>query len=270
MNAMTQELAILPAIQDNATPNNATKDNADMEILDQLPVAYVEMDANGVIVRANRLSHSLHPSHSGELIGKHAWDLMPSDEQQLSRAAFFQALNTAQDLPVARRPILTTSGEFRTYELHRSVIRNASKRATGMRVVSVDVTESHRAQEEAQREHAWLESVLASLRDAVIVTDALGFIRNVNGAAEELFGFKSEQVLGEAFEDVLPLVSYLSESNTEYSHRLVLDQPSKGIAGFLDCRRNVVNVEIATSPIVDKSSGFTSGVVTLLHKVADL
>jgi PAS domain S-box-containing protein len=254
---MTQELEALPYPQEDA----------ELGILDELPVAYVEMNAHGVIVRANRLSHSLHPSHAGDLIGKHAWDLMPSDEQQLSRAAFFQALESTQELPVARRPILTTSGEFRTYELHRSVIRDGADRAVGMRVVSVDVTESHRAQEEAQREHAWLQSVLASLQDAVIVTDALGFVRTVNAAAEHLFGFLPGEMLGEAFEDVLPLVSYLSETTTKYCHSLVLDQPSKGIAGILDRRHNVVNVEICTAPILEKSSGFTSGVVALLHKV---
>jgi PAS domain S-box-containing protein len=254
-------------MSDNIVTMPRPADQAGMDIVDELPVAYVEMNEKGMIVRANRLSHSLHPSHTGDLIGKHAWELMPVGEQKLSHAAFFQAMASPHPLPKARRHIYTTSEEYRVYELHRSIIRNAEGRATGMRVVSVDVTESHRAEEEAQRERAWLENMLGSFPEAVIVIDALGFLRNVNTAAEGLFAAKAEELVGEAIEDVMPLVSYTSNRQAELNHRLVLDQPSRGVAVFLDRQRQEVRAEISTSPILDKESGFTSGVVAILRRV---
>jgi PAS domain S-box-containing protein len=254
-------------MSNNLVTMQPIRDKADVDIIEDLPIAYIEMDIDGVITRANRLSNALHPSHSGQLLGKRVWELMPIAEQKPSRASFAQAMQSTQPLPVARRFIYTNAEEFRTYEVHRSVIRDADGTPQGMRVVSVDVTDSHAAQQEAERERAWLESVLVSLPEAIVVTDALGFIRSTNQTAEALFGWKPGQMLGEAIEEAMPLVSYVSENAAEFSHKLVLDRPSKGVACFLDSQRRPVRVEISTAPILEKESGFTSGVVALMRKV---
>jgi PAS domain S-box-containing protein len=240
-----------------------------LEMLDGLPVAYVELDVHGAITRANRLTRSLHSSHAGELIGKLAWELMPAEEQEQSRAAFRTAMETGEDPPVARRFIYTNSGSFRMHELHRNVIRDAGGQPAGMRVVTVDVTEAHKAYEEARRARLWLESVLASLADAVIVTDALGFIRTVNPAAEELFGWKGAEMTGKLIEEALPAPSHLPGDQTEFSFAMALNGHHRGAATLLDRERREVRVEIGASPIVDQDSGFTAGVVSVLRRAKD-
>ncbi|MGA2276186.1 MAG: hypothetical protein ABSG00_01180, partial [Terracidiphilus sp.] len=62
--------------------------NPSTDPLDELPVAYVEMNVRGAITRANRMTRALHSSHAGELIGKLAWELMPTEEQDRSYAVF--------------------------------------------------------------------------------------------------------------------------------------------------------------------------------------
>ena len=59
----------------------------------------------------------------------------------------------------------------------------------------MDVTEAHLAQEEARNAQLWLESILDSLAEAVIVTDALGFIRNVNPAARGVLRLAGQRVI---------------------------------------------------------------------------
>jgi len=58
--------------------------------------------------------------------------------------------------------------------MHRSLMRDSDGRPVGMRMVCLDVTEARKELEEAQRVRKWLESIMESVSDAVIVTDALG------------------------------------------------------------------------------------------------
>jgi PAS domain S-box-containing protein len=247
----------------------AAKVSAQSDALDELPVAYVETDAHGAITRANRLTRSLYSSHAGELIGKPAWELMPAEEREMSRAAFKAAMESAEPPAAARRFIFDASGHYRVYEMHRNVIRDACGEPTGMRVVTVDVTDAHEAYEEVRRARLWLESVMASLPDAVIVTDALGFIRSVNPAAEKLFGWKAEELAGKLVEEALTAPLQASVDKTELSFALALSGHCRGAVTLLDHERREVRVEIDASPIVDKDNGFTSGVVSVLRRIED-
>jgi PAS domain S-box-containing protein len=237
--------------------------------LDELPVAYVEIDAKGAITRANRLTRSLHSKNCGELIGKKAWELMPIEEQEQSCAALLAAMETGQDPPVLRRSIFTSSGAFRVHELHRNLIRDEQGQPVGMRAVTVDVSEAHKAQEEAERSRRWLESVLASMPEAVIVTDALGFIRTVNTAAEELFGWKAAELIGKTIERALPVLKFVSPGTAHLDFTMALGSRTRGFATMLDRERREVKVEICTSPVLDAESGFTAGVVSVMRRVEE-
>jgi PAS domain S-box-containing protein len=239
------------------------------DAVEELPVAYVEMDARGAITRANRLTRQLHSSHAGKLIGKLVWELMPSEEQELSRAFIMKAMESGADPPMTRRSIYTSSNNFRVYEVHHRLIRNSEGRPTGMCAASVDVSEAHKAQQEAERERAWLESVLESMADAVIVTDALGFIRTVNPAAEELFGWKAGELIGKEIEKAFSLLSFVSGSETQAEFILGLEERARGVATMLDREGRELLVEIGSSPIVDKTTGFTRGVVSVLRRVEE-
>jgi len=136
-------------------------------------------------------------------------------------------------------------------------------------MVSFDVTEAERANEEAFQSRLWLESVLESVSDAVIVMDALGFVRYLNPAAEVLSGWTSAELKGKVIEKGLPLLSYHSTDNSELNFRIAIDRPSNGVAVLLDRNRNELKVEISTSPIVDKDKGYTIGVVSVLRLAKD-
>jgi two-component system sensor kinase FixL len=244
---------------------STTDESAPSDPFDELPVAYVEMDARGAITRANRLTRSIHSSHAGELIGRLAWELMPATDQEMSRAAFKAAMDSNQDPPVAKRSLYTSSGHFRMHELHRNIIRDADGHPTGMRVVTLDVTETYKAHEETLHARQWLESVIASLPEAVIVTDALGFIRTVNPATEALFGWKAAELKGKVIESALPVLAYHSQDRMPLNFTMALSKPTQGVATMLDRERREVRVEICASPIVDGENGGAAGVVSILR-----
>ncbi|HXR37976.1 MAG TPA: PAS domain-containing protein [Terracidiphilus sp.] len=256
-------------MNDLSAPVAAAPANADPDAYDELPLPYIEMDARGIITRANRATMTLHPLEHGALVGKMAWDLMATDEKEQSCAAYMSLMESGDEPPPILRSLYTRHGEFRTYELHRNLIRDAEGQPTGMRMVCVDVTQAKRGLEAAQRARAWMEGVMESVADAVIVTDALGLIRAVNPAAEALVGWKAQELIGKVIENALPLVHNSSESGSQLNFTLALEGHCKGSATILDRERRELRVEITSSPIVDKASGFTTGVVSVARRVAD-
>ena len=250
-----------------AVPSCSGSDSPDVEAIDGLPLPYVEMDASGTITRANRATLALHPPEYGDLVGKMAWDLMATDEKEQSCASYFSFMESGEEPPPVLRSLYTRSGQFRTFEMHRSLIRNSDGQPVGMRMVCVDVTQARRDLDEERQARKRIESVMNSVAHGVIVTDALGFIRAVNPAAEMLLGWKARELIGKVIEKALPLLRYASEDSALLSFTMALEGHSKGLATVLDREHRELQLEIATSPIVDKETGFTTGVVTGLRKV---
>jgi PAS domain S-box-containing protein len=246
-------------------------DNAAPDAIDELPVAYVEVDANGTITRANRAAQEMNSADKGKIVGRQVWEFAPESQAELDRSAFLAMMSSGEDPPVTRRT-LYSNGEFRAYELHRTLIRDAQGRPAGVRAVTLDVTEAQLAHEEARRARMWLESVLNSMSEAIVITDALGFIRTVNPATEALFGWKAAELEGKVIEKAFPLLAYSpsAESNTPLSFNMALQSRSRGVATLLDRERRHLRVQISTSPVVDKENGFTIGVVSMMQRLSEV
>jgi len=235
--------------------------------IDELPLPYVEIDARGVITRANRAARALHHPEQGELIGMTGWTLMAMDEKEFSSAAFHSQMASGEEPPVMRRSIFDRSGRFRTYEFHRSLMRDPEGRPAGMRLVFADVTESKTALDDTQHEQHWLESALSSLPDAVVLTDTLGVIRFVNPAAEELSGFATNVLAGKVIDEAMPMLAYEALDGTALDRRTAIEKRCSGIASLLARDGKKVKVEMKTSPIIDQQSGSISGVAAIIRKV---
>jgi PAS domain S-box-containing protein len=242
---------------------------SDLGVIEELPVAYFELNAVGVVTCANRAARILHRDQDSDLVGRDIWEFVAEDEKTLGRKAFLAIMASGEEPPVIRRSLYNGVNEFRTYEMYRSLIRDAEGLPAGLRYAYIDVTEAQCSQEEAHQARQWLESVLASVAEAVIVTDGLGFVRTVNPAAEELLGWKAEEMIGKVIEKGMPMLEYTSADQKSLSHRIALEGRTRGIATVLDRARHHVCVEISTSPIVDKENGFTTGVVNVLRRVEE-
>jgi len=176
-----------------------------LDRLEELPLPYIELEAKGIIVRVNRAALNLHPSERGELIGRMAWELLAPEEMNSSHAAFTAIMESAEEPPTVLRALNTRSGEFRNFALYRNPIRDRENKPTGMRILCVDMTDALKELENAQHAELWVKSILDSLTDAVIVTDALGFIRDINTAAEELFNWTVSKIVGTSLDQELLL-----------------------------------------------------------------
>ena len=235
--------------------------------IDELPLPFVEIDARGVITRANHAARALHHPEQGELVGMTGWTLMAMDEKEFSSAAFHSQMASGEEPPVMYRSIFDRSGRFRTYEFHRGLMRDPEGRPAGMRLVFADVTESKKAFDDARHEQRWLESALSSLPDAVVLTDILGVDRFVNASAEELSGFVANELTGKVIDEAMPMLAYEALDGTALDRRTAIERRCIGIATLLTRNGKKLKVEMKTSPIIDRQSGSISGVAAIIRKV---
>lgn len=234
--------------------------------IDDLPLPYIELDANGIVVRANRATLALHPAERGPLVGKLAWDFMAADEKDPSFASFCSALESDGDPPAVRRSLYDCSGGFRTYELHRNLVRDCDGKPVGMRILCVDVTKTSKAYAETHHHLVQLRSVLDSIGEAVIVADAMGFILAMNPAAEALLHGVVVELKGTPIEQVLPVLGGSAGEESNRSFTQSLECAWKGTTTAFDRAHREFRVEISASPIVEKENGSTTGVVFVLRK----
>jgi PAS domain S-box-containing protein len=242
--------------------------NSAADALDDLPLPYLELDAHGVVVRANRATYALHPVDHGELIGRSAWDSMPPGEKEQSCAAYMQLLETGAEPQTVHRHIFDKSGEFRIYKMYRRFIRDEAGKPIGMRVISVDVTETTNALEETRRERQWLEHMVACMPAAVIVTDTVGMVTYLNAAAEELLSWMASEAIGTEVEKILPLLEYSATDGVMLDHGAALEKPTCGTATTADRQGRQLRVEIRTAPMVNKQTGVTIGVTGFVRRLS--
>ena len=248
---------------------NRCSNQADRRVLDELPVAYVEVNAQGVIVCMNQVARRMHDPALGEIVGKTIWELMPPQEREASRLAFEALMRSGDEPPVIFRSIYTRQ-EYRVHEIYRRLILDDEGKPIGVRSVTFDVTEMETARKCAQQSKDWMESILDSMPDAVLVTDALGFVRYLNPAGERLTGWSRDEATGKIVEEVLPLVSYRSDQEGELQEgelnfRMTVDRKWKGMLVVLDRACKELALEISTSPLLDRNNQFTTGVVCVMR-----
>lgn len=118
-----------------------------------------------------------------------------------------------------------------------------------------------------------LHNTLYSIGDAVITTDTAGYIEFINPAAEKLLNLKRNEVLGQPYEPILPLVY---EDNGLPVSDLVADSLKRNAPYTLveDILLNLgegesYSINLTTAPI-EGDSGHASGCVLVLHDVTDM
>ena len=232
--------------------------------LDELPLAYIEIDEKGVIRFANEAAYSLHEIPSEELLGREIWDLLPPDEIVRSRAAFFASLASDEEPATVRRSLFNTQGEYRIQEFHRRMLRDADGKAAGISAVVVDVSQMEAAAQIPRQRVLWLESILASLPSAVLVTDLLGFVDYINPAGEKLTGWSAGELTGNPIERVFPeSATNTSEAGASAGHSFQAAIGGNCVRSFELKKRDgeQIKVTVTASPVLDKESGYASGLL---------
>jgi PAS domain S-box-containing protein len=143
------------------------------QLFEEAPIAYHEIDAQGLIVRVNRAECELLGFDRHELLGRPAWHVVAPEQRELSRQRVRAKLTGLEQLAPFERPYTRRDGSTLLLEVHEKLIRDETGRTVGIRTAMLDITERtrarHRLQEystELQRKNEELDQALRAAREA--------------------------------------------------------------------------------------------------------
>src|SRR4051812_45655554 len=102
----------------------------------------------------------------------------------------------------------------------------------------------------AHRANAWLAAIVASSDDAIVSKDLNGIVTSWNPAAERIFGFTAEEMIGSSILKIIP-----EHLHSEETHILSRIRQGLRIDHFETTRRRkdgrMVNISVTVSPVLD-------------------
>jgi len=167
------------------------------ELFDGAPVAYHELDMSGAIIRVNKAECELLGFSALELLGRPAWELTASADQEASRQAIARKLSGAQALVPVLRHYVRRDGTTIVLEIHDTLVKNAAGVTTGLRSLLLNVTDRQEAEDALRTSEQSYRRQFAENSSVMLLVDpAAGQIIDANRAAERFYGYNHEQLVG--------------------------------------------------------------------------
>ncbi|NIJ07363.1 two-component system sensor kinase FixL [Sphingomonas vulcanisoli] len=141
----------------------------------------------------------------GTITDLKSWmDLIVPEDAEKVMAAIADAAENRRDRYTFTYRMNCKDGEQRTFEGSARTFFDSSGALVRVTGVNIDVTERVRREADiARREAQWL-SMLRTVPDAMVIFDREGIVRSFSSAAERLFGFSAEEIVGRSALTLLP------------------------------------------------------------------
>jgi PAS domain S-box-containing protein len=166
------------------------------DLFDNGPVAYHELDREGVILRVNRAECALLGYEAADMLGRPVFDFIAGADREAGRQAILRKMSGEQPLePFERRFIRRDGGEL-WLEIHDILVRKEDGEVVGIRSALLDITDRKRAELEARAAHAELAVIHANAPVVFLVVDQDLQVEKVNETALKLAGRLESEMLG--------------------------------------------------------------------------
>jgi PAS domain S-box-containing protein len=230
--------------------------------------AVIATDADGLITLMNVVAEKLTGWSLNEARGKplaEVFRIFNQDTRQTVENPMEKVRRLNQVVGLANHTILVgKSGEEIAIDDSGAPIFAADGTLTGIVLVFRDVTE----QRKAQKATAELAAIVEYSGDAIATKNLDGIIQTWNDAAERLFGYKREEIVGKPVTILLPPDRLHEEA--EILHRIRKGQPSERL-DTIRVRKdgNLIHVSVCVSPIKD-ADGHIIGASKVVHDIKEL
>ncbi|MCP3393471.1 PAS domain S-box protein [Bradyrhizobium sp. CCGB12] len=168
------------------------------QIFDASQDLIMVMDARGHIVQISPSSQAILGFSPEEMIGRSGADFIHPDHLEQSR----------EDMRALRRGERPKLADTRCihkdrHEVWLSWLGNWSEPAQRFFFIGRDMTEARRAQESLRESERLARNIVETSLDAFVQTDETSSILNWNSQAEQLFGWRRDEVLGKSTIDLI-------------------------------------------------------------------
>lgn len=213
-----------------------------------LPEMIYEIDLSGKVIYANTQGLYYFGYDYEDLVnGMTIADIFPPDEMKRAfenlKSIDFKNQNTNNEYTARRKdgkliPIIT-----RTFGIFKN------EKIIGYRGVVTDISQQKTNEEQIIREKAFLEHIIDSTPEAIVITDIPGKITLINKEFTNLFGFTLDEALGKYVDDLI----VPEELREEADH--IVDKATQDRKAIIQTIRkdksgNLINVSLIASNIV--------------------
>lgn len=174
------------------------KDEIIQKYLDIAGVIIVALNKQGNITLINKKGCEILGYDESDLIGKNWFEhCLPEKNRQEMQQLFRQWMNGKVTLAeYYDNPVLTKKGKQRIISWQNTLLNDDAGRPTGTLSSGLDVTERKQAEASLKESEARLRAIVETAVDGIITIDVKGMIESFNLAAEKLFGYSADEVLG--------------------------------------------------------------------------
>ncbi|HUO08300.1 MAG TPA: PAS domain S-box protein [Phycisphaerae bacterium] len=167
-------------------------------------------DLNGVITSWNAGAQKLFGYAAGEIVGRSSDLLVPADvlDEQMRTLEGVKQGNRVPHLEIVRQ---RKDGSRVPVSISTSPILDAGGKAVGVSSIARDISERNRTAEELQRRaqetaeaEERMRSVVNHVVDGIVTIDESGTVTTFNPAAEKIFGYAAEEVIGQNIKVLMP------------------------------------------------------------------
>jgi PAS domain S-box-containing protein len=177
-------------------PQQESRDLAQrlMDTLESISDAFLTLDRDGCVTYVNSRAEKMLRSPRAALLGTSLWRAFPALAGSLFQSECQRAMD--QGITVNFESFVAPWGLWLEV--------NAFPSAQGLAVHCRDVSDKHQARQRLLEEQETLSAVVNSTSNAVISIDEAGRIQMFNPAAERIFGYARESMLGQPLERLMP------------------------------------------------------------------
>jgi diguanylate cyclase (GGDEF)-like protein/PAS domain S-box-containing protein len=164
-----------------------------ISLLESTTDAYLAVDRQWQITYFNAEAERLLEVSRQDALGQELWDVAPELASSFYKH-FAQALNRQQ------------REEFEGYypPLHKFFETHLYPSEEGLWVFFRDVTERRRNEAALRESSARSQAVLQNILDGIVTIDGNGLITGFNRAAEQIFGYRADEIMGRSVTLLMP------------------------------------------------------------------
>jgi PAS domain S-box-containing protein len=209
----------------------------------------IKIDSSSKIIFINGASERVFGYQPSELIGQSLTKLIPEDLREQHRRGITHYLATGErKLPWTSLELPALHKDGHIFPLEISFGESSQQGKRFFIGVARDITE----RKKTETATAYLASIVKSSEDAIIGKDLKGTITSWNKAAEKIYGYTAEEIVGQPVSTIIP--PYLRSETS-----LILERIKKGevINHYETVRRRKdgtdFNISLTVSPIEDEA-----------------
>jgi PAS domain S-box-containing protein len=161
-------------------------------------VILIVLDSKGVVKSINKKGCQVLEYEKNEIIGKNwFYNFLPHEIRTDVMNVFRSLINgQVSNYEYYENHVLTKSGKRRLIKWHNEILLDEKGKVVGTISSGEDITEQRKAEQSLRESEEKFRIMTSQAKDAIIMIDNNGCATFWNEAAEKIFGYKADEVIG--------------------------------------------------------------------------